>query len=66
MVRYYTIAIDMADGSDTQDEIFNFRMVAKARFDKIKLSANGIVYKSLTMTTDKGEVILARESYEGA
>lgn len=66
MVRFYTIAVDMYNGADAPEETYSYEMVARAKYNKIKLSAKGVVYKSLTMTTDDGEKILARESLEEA
>ena len=63
MVRYYTVAVDMADGSDVPDETFKYHIMALARYSRIKLSAKGVVYKSLSVTTNNGDEILARESF---
>lgn len=63
MVRYYTVAMDMADGSDVPEETFKYHIMALARYSRINLSAQGVVYKSLSVTTDNGDEILARESF---
>lgn len=53
MVRYYYVAVDMASGADVPERVFPFLKDAKRYYLNIKLSAAGVVYKSLSAFDDE-------------
>lgn len=61
LCRYYEINVDIKNGTDCPERIFTVERQAREYFNNIKLSASGVVYKSLTMCTDNGDIVIDSE-----